>query len=62
MKKIKISDKKRFEDTEFYFDDCPICRAMRKANERERDLSFEELTKAFKEAREKGGKVGGSSF
>ena len=38
---------------EFYFDDCPICKAMRAADERGRALSSEELKRAFKKANKK---------
>ncbi|MBI2620751.1 hypothetical protein HYW61_00810 [candidate division WWE3 bacterium] len=34
----------------FYDDDCPICRAQRKAVLEKRDLTYDEFAKAFKEA------------
>jgi hypothetical protein len=37
---------KKFE----FYDDCPICRAMKKAEEEGRGLSEKELKKAFQEA------------
>jgi len=40
-----------------YFDDCPICQAMKKAEEEGRNLSLEEVKKAFMEAKKKGGIV-----
>ena len=36
-----------------YFDDCPICQAMKKAEEEGRELSEEELLKLFEEANKK---------
>ena len=44
------------------FDDCPICRAMKTAAERGRDLTSEELREAFKQAKDEGGVVGGKLF
>lgn len=40
---------------EFYFDDCPICRAMRAVDERGVLLSTQELKRVFKEANTKKG-------
>jgi hypothetical protein len=37
-------------NNEDLFDDCPICQAMKKAQERGYDLSYEELQTAFAEA------------
>lgn len=37
----------------FYFDDCPICQAMKKADKEKRETSAEELIKAFKKAKKK---------
>lgn len=34
-----------------YFDDCPICQAMKKAEKENRDLSEKEVKKAFKKAK-----------
>lgn len=42
-----------------YFDDCPVCRAMKEAEESGRSLSEEELKQLFKEAEKKGAVVGG---
>ncbi|HNR81162.1 MAG TPA: hypothetical protein PKK37_01875 [Candidatus Pacearchaeota archaeon] len=47
---------------EIFFDDCPICRAMKAAQEQGRDLSLEELKAAFQEAKNEGGVVGGEWF
>ena len=44
------------------FDDCPICRAMKAAQERGRELTPQELKEAFKKAKEKGAIVGGEWF
>ena len=38
-----------------YFDDCPICRAMKKAEEEGRAISEDELKEAFAKANEKQG-------
>lgn len=37
----------------FYFDDCPICQAMKKAEEEGRALSSSETKKAFEKANKK---------
>lgn len=42
-----------------YFDDCPICQAMKEAENQGGDLGAYELTKAFKKAKEKGAVIGG---
>lgn len=44
---------------DFYFDNCPICEAMRKAEEEGRSLSKTELKKVFKQAGEDGHHVEG---
>jgi hypothetical protein len=47
MKKKSVKKKK----SSFYDDDnCPVCRAMRKAEEEEREPSLEEIEDAFEEA------------
>lgn len=48
-------------DGNIFFDDCPICRAMRAAEESGRELSLPELHEAFMEAEKAGGKVGGGA-
>lgn len=52
MVKNKKKHKKDSGD-DFYFDDCLICRAMKKAEEEGRELSAEELLAAFDEANKK---------
>lgn len=47
---------------EEFFDDCPICRAMKAAKEQERELTSEELKEAFRKAKEQGAIVGGEWF
>ena len=37
---------------EFYFDDCPICRAMKAAKKEGRELALPELQELFKKANE----------
>lgn len=44
---------------EEFFDDCPICQAMRMAQEQGREMTPEELKEAFKKAKENGAIVGG---
>lgn len=36
-----------------YFDDCPVCQAMKKADREHRNLTYTELTEAFDEANKK---------
>lgn len=40
------------------YDDCPICQAMKEAEEKGVDLTESELLEAFEKAKEKGGIVG----
>ena len=47
---------------EEFFDDCPICRAMKAAQEQGRESTSEELKEAFKKAKEEGAVVGGEWF
>ena len=47
---------------EDFFDDCPICQAMKAAKERGKDLSLDELKEAFQKAKDQGGIVGGEWF
>jgi len=53
------SKKILFSSSPFYFDDCPICQAMKKAEEEGRSLTIRELKQAFKKAKKKGTIVGG---
>lgn len=58
--KIKEQSKKiRSQDTDFYFDDCAICRSLKEAENRGRDLTATELKQTFKEAENRGAVVGG---
>lgn len=50
----------KFQDSEYYFDDCPICQLMKKAEDERRILTAGELKQAFKKAKNKGAVVGGS--
>jgi len=66
-KKKRKKDKFEFEfeivdkfDDEDFFDDCPICQAMKLAQKKGRQPSSAELKKAFLKAKEKGAIVGGS--
>ena len=45
-----------------YFDDCPICQAIKKADEEGRVMSLAELKALFKTAKEQGMAVGGEWF
>lgn len=46
MKNKKV----RFQDSEFYFCDCPICQAMKKAEDENKELSLIELLAVFDRA------------
>ena len=46
----QLSKKKKNSES-FYFDDCPICRAMKKAEKEEREMNMEELIHAFNKAK-----------
>lgn len=48
---LKVAGK--FSEAEFFFDDCPICQAMKSADGREEDLSLTELRKVFEKANKK---------
>ena len=58
---VKDSGKKSGEEkqavlvssSDTYYDDCPICQAMKKAEEEGRSLSEEEMIKLFEEANKK---------
>lgn len=54
MKKKKSGKSPKAES---YFDDCPVCQAMKKAEKEERSLSLNELKEAFRKAKKKGGVV-----
>ncbi|OGG08859.1 hypothetical protein A2154_02190 [Candidatus Gottesmanbacteria bacterium RBG_16_43_7] len=49
-----------FSDSELYYDDCPICRAMKEAEKRDKNLTLPELKQAFVKAKDQGAVVGGS--
>jgi len=53
MSKILVSNSNQ------YFDDCPICQAMKKAEKQNRDLSEKEVKQAFKKAKKVKGAVVG---
>jgi len=55
---LPVDIKEEFE----FFDDCPVCQAMKKAKEEGRELSEEELFKAFQQSKEQGNIVGGQWF
>lgn len=56
---FEIVDKLNGDD---FFDDCPICRAMKAAKEQGREPTISELREAFKKAKENGAIVGGEWF
>lgn len=65
MKKTNSSSKTNPttpSDSEFLFDDCPICQAMKAAQNRGKDLSEQELIQAFKKAKNQGAIVGGKAM
>jgi len=49
-------------DPEEFFDDCPICQAMKAAKEDNREISLSELKAAFQKAKDNGAVVGGEWF
>lgn len=53
---------KKLKDEEDFFDDCPICQAMKLAKEQGREPTLEELKKVFKKAKDEGAIVGGEWF
>ncbi len=59
-KRRNIKKNVRFQDSEFYFDDCAICNAMKEAENQGKNLSLKELKGAFKKAKEQKAIVGGS--
>ena len=59
-KKKNINGDTKFGETEFFFDDCPICQAMKKAGDENRSLGYSELRQAFLKAKEDGTVVGGN--
>ena len=49
----KNAKKQKSKRDDFMFDDCPVCQAMKKADEQGRELSLPELKKAFAKANKK---------
>lgn len=43
---------------DFFFDDCPICRAQKRADDEGRNITMEELDTAFREAEAAGAVTG----
>jgi len=62
MIKKKATRITKFKNTKFYFNDCPICQAMKKAEDEERNLNINELHEVFKEAKRQGAVMGGTIF
>ncbi len=58
MKISKMGDKIVLSSDDQLYDDCPICRAMRKAEQEGKDLDPVELAKAFNEANKIGAVIG----
>lgn len=60
MKKTKVKDQKGegsmtlISSTDMIYDDCPICQAMKKAEEEGRDLNEQELKEVFDLANKQG--------
>lgn len=52
--------KKLISSANQYFDDCPICRAMKKAEKENRDLSEKEVEIAFEKAKKVKGAIIGN--
>lgn len=53
MLRNKSKSKKSFRNSPYYFDDCPICRAMSKEEKSGCSLSLKELRQAFAKAKGK---------
>lgn len=47
-----IQKRKKEKNSDFYFDDCYVCRQTKKAEEKGRSLSIEELKEIFRKANE----------
>lgn len=45
-----------------YYDNCPVCRAMKEAEEKGKNLNMVEIAEAFGKAKKQGAIVGGSPF
>lgn len=58
MVKKKTRKQTKSQDSKFYFDDCPVCQAMREAEENNRELTALEVKEAFEKAKKKGAIVG----
>lgn len=56
---IEVVDELNDED---FFDDCPVCQAMKFAKERGRWPTMSELLKAMEKAKKQGAVVGGKWF
>lgn len=54
-KKSEAGEKVLISSSNSFYDDCPICQAMKKAEEEGRSLSEEELKEAFAKANGKQG-------
>lgn len=59
MRKRKTRKQTKSQDSTFYFDDCPVCQAMKEAEENNRALTVLEVKEAFEKAKKKGAIVGG---
>lgn len=56
MKSVKMGDDKIVVSSgDQFYDDCPICRAMQKAEKEKKGIDPIELAKAFNEANKMGG-------
>lgn len=60
--KIKQSEQILVNSEDSYFDDCPVCRAMKEAEEKGKNLNMVEIAEAFGKAKKQGAVVGGSTF
>jgi len=58
-KKMKA---KKFEDTDYYFDDCAICQYTKEMEEKGSPQTESGLKIAFEKQRQKGAVVGGKMF
>jgi len=50
------------KENQEFFDDCPICQAMKDARKDRKELTLTQLKDSFKKAKEQGATVGGEEL
>ena len=58
-KSMKKTKRSTFAESDFYFDNCELCRMMKDAEEKGKVLTLPELKQGFLKMREKAAVVGG---